>query len=169
MANRNHRSSALLAVATFAASLAAGTVHAQQLPSLDSAVAVATRWATQADASQADAMWQASSPIMQKSVSKADWGKYLDNVKKQLGATQGRDWAQLGRVENPQGLPAGNYINVVFVARHANAQAVETVSLTQSGSSWVPVGYVVRPVQQQQPAAAAPASPAATTPPKSGK
>jgi hypothetical protein len=169
MASRHHRSSALAAGA-FAALLATAAVHAQQLPSLDSAVAVATRWAAQADASQADAMWQASSPIMQKSVSKADWGKYVDNVKKQLGAVQGRDWVQLGRVENPQGLPAGNYVNVVFVVRHANAPAVETVSLTQSGSSWVPVGYVVRPVQQQpqQPAPAAPAAPAAA-PAKTGK
>ncbi len=165
MAHRIHRSSALFATGVCAVLFAAGMAHAQQLPSLDSAVAVATRWAGQADASQADAMWQASSPIMQKSVNKADWGKYLDGVKKQLGATQGRDWVQLGRVENPQGLPAGNYINVVFVARHANAPAVETVSLAQSGSSWVPVGYVVRPVQQQpqQPAPAAPAAAPAKT------
>lgn len=134
----------------FAALLAVGPAQAQQMPSLDSAISVATHWAAQADANQADAMWQASSPVMQKSVNKADWGKYLDNVKKQLGATQGRDWVQVGRVENPQGLPAGQYINVVFVVRHANAPAVETVSLTQAGSSWVPVGYIVRPVQQQQ-------------------
>lgn len=166
MAIRTHR---LFALSTAVAALfAAGMVHAQQLPSLDSAVAVATRWAGQADANQADAMWQASSPIMQKSVSKADWGKYLDGVKKQLGTTQSRDWVQLGRVENPQGLPAGNYVNVVFVARHANSPALETVSLAQSGNGWVPVGFVVRPAQQQQPAAPAPAAPAAA-PAKTGK
>ena len=163
MANRISRSFALSAAV--AALFAAGTAQAQQLPSLDSAVAVATRWAGQADASQVDAMWQASSPIMQKSVSKADWGKYLDGVKKQLGATQSREWVQLGRVENPQGLPAGNYVNVVFVARHANAPAIETVSLAQSGGSWVPVGFVVRPAQQQQPATPAPAAPAAPVAP----
>ena len=93
----------------FAALLAVGPARAQQMPSLDSAISVATRWAAQADANQADAMWQASSPVMQKSVSKADWSKYLDGVKKQLGATQGRDWVQVGRVENPQGLPAGHF------------------------------------------------------------
>jgi hypothetical protein len=147
----------------FAALLAVAPAQAQQMPSLDSAISVATRWAAQADANQADAMWQASSPVMQKSVSKADWGKYLDGVKKQLGAMQARDWVQVGRVENPQGLPAGQYINVVFVAKHANAPAVETVSLTQAGSSWVPVGYIVRPVQQQQQPAAATGTPA--TPP----
>lgn len=165
MAIRIPRSFALSAAV--AALSAASIAHAQQLPSLDSAVAVATRWAGQADANQVDAMWQASSPIMQKSVSKADWGKYLDGVRKQLGTTQGRDWVQLGRVENPQGLPAGNYVNVVFVARHANAPAVETVSLAQSGNSWVPVGFVVRPAQQQ-PAAPAAAAPAAA-PAKTGK
>lgn len=172
MQRNEHRPSAkatalrLASVGAFAALLAVGQAHAQQQPSLDSAIATATRWAAQADAGQTDAMWQASSPVMQKSVNKADWGKYLDGVKKQLGATQGRDWVQVGRVENPQGLPAGEYINVVFVAKHANAPALETVSMTQSGSSWVPVGYIVRPVQQQQPAAAA--APAAA-PAKTGK
>jgi len=160
MASQHRR---FLAAALVAALLAAGQAQAQQSPSLDSAVSVATRWAGQADTSQAEAMWKSSGQIMQKSVSAADWAKYLDNVKKQLGATQSRDWVQIGRVENPQGLPPGQYLNVVFVARHATAPAVETVSLTQAGTSWVPVGYIVRPVQQQPAApapAAAPAAPA---------
>lgn len=147
--------------------LASGLAQAQQAPSLDTAVATATRWAAQADSGQAEAMWKSSGQIMQKSVSAADWGKYLDNVKKQLGATQNREWVQIGRVDNPQGLPPGQYLNVVFVARHASAPAVETVSLTQAGTSWVPVGYIVRPVQQQ-PAAPAPAA-APAAPAKPGK
>ncbi|MBT2119782.1 DUF4019 domain-containing protein [Dyella sp. LX-66] len=164
MANHHPR---FLIAGTLAALLASGYAQAQQLPSLDSAIATATRWAAQADAGQADAMWKSSGPMMQKSVSSADWAKYLDGVKKQLGATQSRDWVQLGRVENPQGLPPGEYLNVVFVARHATAPAVETVSLSQAGTNWVPVGYIVRPVQQQ-PAAPAPAA-APAAPAKPGK
>jgi len=167
MASQHQR---FLVMSLAACLLAAGQAQAQQSPSLDGAVAAATRWAAQADSSQADAMWKSSGQIMQKSVSEADWAKYLDNVKKTLGATQGRDWVQIGRVDNPQGLPPGQYLNVVFVARHANAPAVETVSLTQAGSSWVPVGYIVRPVQQQPAAAAPAAAPAApAAPAKSGK
>lgn len=154
MANRHPR---FLVIGALVALLAAGQAQAQQSPSLDGALAAATRWAAQADAGQADAMWKSSSQIMQKSVSEADWAKYLDGVKKQLGATQSREWVQIGRVENPQGLPPGQYLNVAFVVRHANAPAVETVSMTQAGANWVPVGYIVRPVQQQ-PAAPAPAT-----------
>ncbi|MGO4703856.1 DUF4019 domain-containing protein [Dyella sp. 2RAB6] len=164
MASQHRR---FLATTFIAAMLASGYAQAQQLPSLDSAVATATRWAAQADSGQADAMWKSSGAMMQKSVSAADWAKYLDGVKKQLGATQSRDWVQIGRVENPQGLPPGEYLNVVFVARHATAPAVETVSLSQAGTSWVPVGYIVRPVQQQ-PAAPAPAA-APAAPAKPGK
>ena len=164
MASQHRR---FLATTLVAALLASGLAQAQQAPSLDTAVATATRWAAQADSGQAEAMWKSSGQIMQKSVSAADWGKYLDNVKKQLGATQNREWVQIGRVDNPQGLPPGQYLNVVFVARHATAPAVETVSLTQAGTSWVPVGYIVRPVQQQ-PAAPAPAA-APAAPAKPGK
>ena len=160
MATQYRRFAALPFVAAL---LATGHAHAQQSPSLDAAVATASHWAAQADAGQADAMWKSSGAMMQKSVSQADWAKYLDGVKKQLGATQSRDWAQIGHVDNPQGLPPGQYLNVVFVARHATAPAVETVSMTQIGTAWVPVGYIVRPVQQQPAApapAAAPAAPA---------
>ncbi|WP_266169406.1 DUF4019 domain-containing protein [Dyella subtropica] len=139
--------------------LTMGQAHAQQSTSLDSAVAAATRWAAQADNNQADAMWQGSSPIMQKSVNKADWNKYLGDLKKQLGATQSRNWLQVGRVENPNGLPPGEYINVIFAAKHANAPALETVSLAQTSSGWSPVGYVVRPIQAEaKPSASAPAA-----------
>jgi len=169
MERHTSRQSANIAACLFAPAAALialfsiGQAQAQQSPSLDSAVSLATRWAAQADAGQADAMWQSSSPTMQKSVNKTDWSKYLDGMKKQLGTTQNREWVQLGRVENPRGLPAGQYLNVVFVAKHANAPALETVSLTQSGSSWVPVGYIVRPVQPN--ASAAPTAPAAGTKP----
>lgn len=162
MANQYRR---LAAMPFVAALLAAGHAHAQQTPSLDNAVATATRWAAQADSGQADAMWKSSGQIMQKSVSQADWAKYLDGVKKQLGATQSREWAQIGRVESPQGLPPGQYLNVVFLARHANAPALETVSMAQLGANWVPVGYIVRPVQQQPAAPAPAAAPVAPTKP----
>ena len=160
MANQHRR---LLAMTLIATLLVTSQAQAQQSPSLDGALAAATRWAAQADAGQAEAMWKSSGQIMQKSVSQADWSKYLAGVKQQLGATQSREWVQIGRVENPQGLPPGQYLNVAFVVRHANAPAVETVSMTQAGANWVPVGYIVRPVQQQPAApapAAAPAAPA---------
>lgn len=152
----------LATACALAALLGIGQVHAQQSTSLDSAVSTATNWAAQADRGQADAMWQASNPAMQKSVSKADWSKYLDGLKKQFGATQNRTWLQIGRVENPNGLPPGEYLNVAFAAKHATAPTLETVSLAKTPSGWSPVGYVVRPI----PASPAPAAPASAKPAK---
>ena len=68
----------LASAGTLAAMLSVGQAYAQQSTSLDSAVSTATNWAAQADNGQADAMWQASNPAMQKSVSKADWSKYVE-------------------------------------------------------------------------------------------
>ncbi|SFS19714.1 Protein of unknown function [Dyella sp. OK004] len=150
----------------FAALLSVGQAHAQQSTSLDSAVTTATNWAAQADRDQADAMWQASNPAMQKSVSKADWSKYVDGLKKQFGATQSRTWLQIGRVENPNGLPPGEYLNVAFAAKHATAPTLETVSLAKTPSGWSPVGYVVRAIPATPPPAAPAGAPAGAKPAK---
>lgn len=150
----------LAAAYALVALLGVGQAQAQQSTSLDSAVSTATNWAAQADNGLADAMWQASNPAMQKSVSKADWSKYVDNLKKQFGATQSRTWLQIGRIENPNGLPPGEYVNVAFAAKHATAPTLETVSLAKTASGWSPVGYVVRPI---------PATPAPATAPTGAK
>ncbi|WP_266158675.1 DUF4019 domain-containing protein [Dyella silvatica] len=130
-----------------------GQAFAQQTTaSLDSAVAVASRWALQADANQADAMWQDSAETMRKSVKKTEWSHYLGTLRKQLGVLQSRDWLQLARVTNPNNLPAGEYVNVIFATKYANASTFETISLEQTASGWAPMGYVVR--QMQAPTAA---------------
>ena len=164
---RNRSSSftkrALQGCALLVALFGAGAALAQQAPSgLEKAVDVAAKWAAQADAGQADAMWKASSGTMQKSVNQADWGKYIAQVRKEAGAQQSRAWLAVNKVDNPQGMPPGEYLNVVYNTKFANAATFETVSMAKSGSSWQPVGYVVRP---QQPAKA----PAAAAQPAPGK
>jgi hypothetical protein len=142
--------------------LGAGTALAQQAPSgLEKAISTASKWATQADANQPDAMWKASSPLMQKNVTQANWGKYIAEIRQQAGAEQSRNWVGLSKVDNPQGMPPGQYLNVIYSTKFANAATVETVSMAQSGSSWQPVGYIVRPAQPPQAANNAPQQPAA--------
>jgi hypothetical protein len=129
--------------------LGAGSAFAQQAPSgLEKAIVTAGKWVVQADANQADAMWKASAPAMQSSVSQANWAKYIGEVRKQAGAEQSRSWYAVTKVDNPQGMPAGEYLNVVYSTKFANAATVETVSMAKNGSNWQPIGYVVRPAQQ---------------------
>lgn len=138
----------------------ASVASAQQAPAgLDKAMTAAAKWVGQADANQADAMWKTSSQTMQKSVSQADWGKYITTLRSQLGANQGRSWVGVSKVDNPQGLPQGEYLNVIYATKYANGMAVETVSLAKDSSNWQPVGYVVRKQQPQASAAPAAADP----------
>lgn len=147
-----------------AALLGAGSALAQQAPSgLEKAIAAAGKWAAQADANQADAMWKASSSVMQQNVKQADWSKYIADIRKQAGAEQSRAWVGVSKVDNPQGLPAGEYLNVIYTTKFANAATLETVSMAKNGSNWQPVGYIVRPAQpaasaQSQAKPGAPAS-----------
>ena len=141
--------------------LGANAVLAQQAPSgLEKAINTAAKWTAQADAGQADAMWKSSSATMQKSVSQADWAKYIAQVRKEAGAQQSRAWVAVNKVDNPQGMPAGEYLNVVYNTKFANAATFETVSMAKNGSNWQPVGYIVRPQQPAQAPASAPAQPA---------
>ena len=123
--------------------LGAGATMAQSLD-LDRAVATAGKWIAQADANQADAMWKASSSVLQKSVTQENWGKYISNLRDKAGSEQERSWVAVSKIDNPQGLPAGQYLNVMYATKFAKAMTVETVSMAKGLSGWEPIGYVVR-------------------------
>lgn len=138
-----------------AISLTAIGTHAQDTQALDNAMATANGWLAQADADQAEVMWQNSDGVLQKSVSKSAWKKYLTGLHRQWGALKGREWLQVAHISDPSGLPPGEYLNVIYSATYANAPMLETVSLMRNGSHWTPVGYTVRPVHEQAPIAQA--------------
>ena len=123
--------------------LGSGIAAAQSLD-LDKAVSVAGKWAAQADAGKADAMWKASSPTMQKSVTQDNWSKYITNLRGAVGNEAERNWVAVSKVDNPKDLPPGLYLNVVYATKFAKAMTVETVSLAKGSSGWQPIGYIVR-------------------------
>jgi hypothetical protein len=130
----------------------AGSAFAQQAPAgLEKAVTTAGKWVTQADSNQADSMWKASNAAMQKNVTQANWSKYIGEIRQQAGAEQERVWVGVSKVDNPANMPAGEYLNVVYATKFAKVKTIETVSMTKKGSSWEPIGYIVRP--EQSPAA----------------
>jgi hypothetical protein len=125
--------------------------QAQDTQALDNAMATANGWLAQADTDQAEAMWQNSDGVLQKSISKKAWKKYLTSLHRQWGALKGREWLQVAHISDPSGLPPGEYLNVIYSATYANAPMLETVSLIRNGGQWAPVGYTVRPVHEQAP------------------
>lgn len=143
--------------------LGAGVALAQQAPSgLEKAIASAGKWAAQADANQADAMWKSSNAAMQKAVTQADWAKYIGELRQHAGAEQNRSWVGVSKIDNPQGMPPGEYLNVIYATKFANAETVETISMAHDASNWQPVGYIVRPAKPPT-QATAPAQPPAAS------
>lgn len=113
--------------------------------SLDMAVAVAQRWLALCDVPRADAMWMEAGVLMRQRVPRAEWVAYLRRIRLDRGPLLRRQWFEVVRVGDPEGLPPGDYLNVTFQAAFERARQVETVSLAPAGASWHAVGYLVRP------------------------
>ncbi|GAA0910797.1 DUF4019 domain-containing protein [Luteibacter anthropi] len=128
----------------------AGTPRLGPQPnSLDNAVSGATHWVRLADGRRSDAMWLEAGALMQKRVPRGEWQRYLRRIRIDRGPLQSREWFEVTRVRDPVGLPEGDYLNVIFIAHFVHATQYETVSLAPGAQGWLPVGYVVRPVQRE--------------------
>jgi hypothetical protein len=117
--------------------------------SLDNAVANATHWVQLSNARRPDAMWLEAGAMMQRLVPRSEWVRYLRKIRVDRGSLMSREWFEVTRVRDPVGLPNGDYLNVIFVAQFSRAVLFETVSLAPGSNGWMPVGYVIRPVQRE--------------------
>jgi hypothetical protein len=117
--------------------------------SLDNAVSNATHWVQLSNARRPDAMWLEAGAMMQRLVPRAEWVRYLRKIRLDRGSLMSREWFEVTRVRDPVGLPTGDYLNVIFVAQFSRAVLFETVSLAPGSGGWMPVGYVIRPVQRE--------------------
>lgn len=118
-------------------------------PTLDSAVSAARQWVTLSDSGAPDKMWGASSDIMKQRVNKQGWADYLNQLRAEVGKHNAREWVQVVRVKDPVDLPRGEYLNVIFTTQFRNMPTTETVSMVASKNRWMPVGYVVRKIEQE--------------------
>jgi hypothetical protein len=73
----------------------------------------------------------------------------MRKIRLDRGLLVNREWFEVTRVRDPVGLPTGDYLNVIFVAKFARATLFETISLAPGSAGWMPVGYVIRPVQRE--------------------
>lgn len=121
-----------------------------QPKSLDKALALAQHWVQLSDGGRRpDAMWLEAGGMMQKMVPRAEWARHLKSIRLDRGLLVGREWFEMARVRDPVGLPAGDYLNVIFLAHYTKSVLFETVSLAPGAEGWLPVGYVIRPVQRE--------------------
>jgi hypothetical protein len=130
-----------------------------QAVSVDQAVAAAQQWLAMADANQAAAMWEQSSPLMKAKVDRAYWLNHIATMRNNLGQVSGtRTWTRMDQAFNAPNLPAGRFMGIHFITPFSKSpRVVEIVSLVWEGGRWVCVGYQFAPVAVPEQSPAVPA------------
>jgi hypothetical protein len=129
-------------------------VSAQTTSSADAAIAVAEQWLAVADADNAAAMWNQSTPVMKSAETQASWVSYIASMRNTLGQNTGpRVWVSLEREIDHPNLPNGEFVGVLFISRYSKTKAWEKVSLFKIGNQWVPTGYRYGVISATPPAA----------------
>ena len=122
---RSARQLALAATLGAAAISAQAQAPAQQqaAPSIDSFVSTAASYLTAISQGKAADVWQNSSPEMQKSETKKNFAKNIEAKYTEAGQITAREWIAVNRIvlvapvkADKVTTPAGQYINVTFVA-----------------------------------------------------
>ncbi len=151
--HRRTRQLALAAVLGVAAIGAQAQAPAQQqaAPSIDSFVSTAAAYLTAISQGKAGDVWQNSSPEMQKNETKKNFAKNIEAKYTAAGQITAREWIAVNRVvlANPVKTdkvttPAGQYINVTFVAStDKNRNMAERVTFyLDKDNNWRPIGFV---------------------------
>ena len=150
---RSARQLALAATMGAAAISAQAQAPAQQqaAPSIDSFVSTAASYLTAISQGKAADVWQNSSPEMQKSETKKNFAKNIEAKYTEAGQITAREWIAVNRIvlaapvkADKVTTPAGQYINVTFVAstnKNRNIAERVTFYLDKDGS-WRPIGFV---------------------------
>lgn len=98
-------------------------------------------------------VWQATSPEMQKREKQEVFSKSISSKYTGVGTITGRQWVAVNRLaaneppateKNP--VPAGQYVNVVFVSStNTNRTLTERVTFyLDKDNTWRPMGFVVQ-------------------------
>lgn len=105
----------------------------------------AAGWLTLLDRRDWGTAWESSAPAFRKSVPLAKWMDAVPKVRADLGALQERTPANSAYKERIEGLPAGEYVTVVFVSKFAQRELEEVVTTVRGPDGhWRVTGYSPR-------------------------
>jgi hypothetical protein len=91
--------------------------------------------------------WDASSDLLKKSVSRAEWTTQVTKARDTLGDLASRKLKDLKPETNPPGAPPGEYLLLTFETVFASQGAPHTETLPlikEADGHWRAVGYFVR-------------------------
>lgn len=119
------------------------------MPTVSNAQLEASAMATQAwldkiDKGHYGESWDSASDLLKLTMTKDDWQKLLEKTRKPLGALKSRQVVDQRIAKDPKGLPAGDYIVMVYKTTFAKkADATELVTLFFQDGSWHVLTYQI--------------------------
>lgn len=84
----------------------------------------------QVDKEQYKESWEAASMLLKGTMSEKEWVKYLTTLRKPLGPVTSRTLGGQFPAEDPQGLPKGSYMVVVYQTKFSTAEGRELLTLS---------------------------------------
>ena len=95
--------------------------------------AEADRWLKMIDAGNYGESWDHGSNIFRFTIKRDEWIKAQDRIRKPYGSLVSRQLIQQSPAENPKGLPAGDYMVLVYKSAFSNhPSANELVTMVRS-------------------------------------
>ncbi|WP_332815507.1 DUF4019 domain-containing protein [Ramlibacter sp.] len=105
----------------------------------------AAAWLTLLDRRDWGTAWETSAPAFRKSVPLDKWMDAVPKVRADLGPLQERTPANSAYKERIEGMPAGEYVTVVFVSKFAQRELEEVVTAVRGpDGQWRVTGYSPR-------------------------
>lgn len=103
-------------------------------------------WLEISDKGDYERAWQEASNTLKYMLSQNDWVKLMNNSRKPLGAVLSRNQADVRTASNPPGVPAGEYVVLVYTSSFANRnKAQELLIMSQiTEHDWKPMSYFIK-------------------------
>jgi Protein of unknown function (DUF4019) len=120
--------------------------QATQNPDLTASAVATQAWLGTIDKGDYQGSWDQGSKIMQSTIGKDEWVNYLDAMRKPLGQPSGRQILDQRTSKDPQGLPAGDYMVLLYNTNFASkAGTKELVTLIkESDGQWKVLTYQIQ-------------------------
>lgn len=110
---------------------------------LQASAAAAQSWLQLLDKSQYGQSWDQASAVTKQTITKEEWVHILEKTRKPLGTVKSREVLDQRTAKDPQGLPKGDYVVMVYKTAFAKSTASELVTLYLENGHWHIVTYQV--------------------------
>jgi len=104
----------------------------------------AEKWLMLADQGNYAGSWNAAAIAMKAIMRQHEWVKVLEAVRKPLGAVKERKLSDIKVAKDPKGLPAGDYMVIVYETSFSGTpRAFELLTLQDSSTGWHVMSYFI--------------------------